>query len=68
MPRKGVKLEKANFRILLLLLALVQLVYLTNSSTDKHETCWSCDLMNDVMFKSMSFLANNLEQYFIKGT
>ena len=37
MPRKGVKLEIANFRIILLLV-LVQLVYLTNRSTDKHET------------------------------
>ena len=37
MPRKGVKLEIANFRILLLpLLVLVQLAYLTNRSTDKH--------------------------------
>ena len=40
MPRKGAKLEKANFRIILLLLVLVQLVYLTNRSTDKHETWW----------------------------
>ena len=38
MPRKGVKLEMANFRILLLLLVLVKLAYLTDRSTDKHET------------------------------
>ena len=39
MPRKGVKLEIANFKILLcLLLVMVQLVNLTNCSTDKHET------------------------------
>ena len=34
-PRKGAKLEIANFRILLV---PVQLAYLTNRSTDKHET------------------------------
>ena len=39
MPRKGVKLEIVNFRILLLLLLLLlQLAYLTNHGTDKHET------------------------------
>ena len=38
MPRKGFKLEMVNFRILLLLLVLVQLAYLTNRSTDYHET------------------------------
>ena len=40
MRRKGVKLEIVNFRILLLLLLLLlpQLAYLTNRSTDKHET------------------------------
>ena len=44
LPRKGVKLEIANFRnfllFLLLLLVLVQLVYLTNRNTEKHETWW----------------------------
>ena len=38
MPRKGVKLEIVNFRILLLLLLLLRLAYLTNHSTEKHET------------------------------
>ena len=68
MPRKGVKLEIANFRIILLLLLLfllllllvVQLAYLTNRSTDKHENLVDemklCDPTNNVMFKSMSFL------------
>ena len=38
MPRKGVKLEIVNVRILLLLLLLLlQLAYLTNHGTDKHE-------------------------------
>ena len=39
LPRKGVKLEIANF-LLFLLLVLVQLVYLTSRNTDKHETWW----------------------------
>ena len=40
MPGKGGKL--AVFKILLLLLVLVQVMYLTNCSTDKHET-WQRD-------------------------
>ena len=42
MCRKGVKIEIANFRIilLLLLLVLVQLTYPTTRSTDKRETWW----------------------------
>ena len=57
MPRKGVKLEIVNFRIIILLfLLLLRLAYLTNHSTDKHELGREmklCDPTNMGMFKSM---------------
>ena len=58
MPRKGVKLETVNFRIiiLLLLLLLLQLVYLTNHSTTNMKLGREmklCDPTNIGMLKSM---------------
>ena len=67
-PRRGVKLEIADFRILILLLLLLLLLWfdsrssLTAANMTLGREMKLCDPTNNVMFKICNFLENNNKQ------